>query len=94
MKKFLLCFLFGLFIAAVYGQSAYAAEPEYYRILQYEKDDLSFDLDYKVGDTITIDFKQTLDYYSLQLNGVNIPYKQNSSRQIATFQITQQMYDN
>ncbi|MDR4436319.1 fibronectin type III domain-containing protein [Bacillus tequilensis] len=94
MKKILLCLLFGLCIGSVYVQSASAAEPEYSRILRYEKDDLKFDLDYKVGDTITIDFKQMLDYYSLKLNGVDIPYKRTNLMQKATFQITQKMYDN
>ncbi|MCY8546418.1 fibronectin type III domain-containing protein [Bacillus vallismortis] len=97
MKKFLFCFLFGLFIAAVYHQSAYAAEPEYYRVIDKSKpgSELSLNVNYKVGDTITVDFKQNLDWYSLRLNGVDFKgYKQISTRQVLTFQITQEMYDN
>lgn len=97
MKKFLFCFLFGLFIAVVYHQSAYAAEPEYSRVIDKSKpgSELSLNVEYKVGDTITVDFKQNLDYYSLRLNGVDFKgYKESDKRQVLTFQITQKMYDN
>lgn len=101
MKKFLLCFLFGLFIAAVYGQSAYAAEykEEYYNI--YPPSNVGFDTslvfstNYKVGDSVTLDIKNFLSSYSLKINDVDLPnVKSTDVRQTVTFQITQEMFDN
>ena len=100
MKKFLLCFLFGLFIAAVYGQSAYAAEykEEYYNIYPPSNGSdtsLVFSTNYKVGDSVTLDIKNFLSSYSLKINDVNLPnVKSTDVRQTVTFQITQEMFDN
>lgn len=90
--------MFGLFIAAVYHQSAYAAEyvePSHVIYPDQPESHLVFSVDYNVGDSITVEFKNFLSYYGLKLNGVNLPNaKSTDSRQTVSFQITQQMYDN